>query len=143
MMVKAATSFGAPASSLGRHSRGSSVIAVTPERSRIARFFRAMHVRGDGPTGATKLGMRFNQFDAKVWGFVLMGCLLAATVGCFGLAAAAVQTSTTNGTDVISVSAALRKMEQTRIRQGVMTERVRNGQVEQLVPGALASDAVR
>jgi hypothetical protein len=121
---------------LERHDADSWTVAIPG-------LFTAMRLRCDGPAGATELGMRFNQFDAKVWGFVLMGCLLAATVGCFGLAAAAVQTSTTNGTDVISVSAALRKMEQTRIRQGVMTERVRNGQVEQLVPGALASDAVR
>jgi hypothetical protein len=88
--------------------------------------------------------MRFNgqRLDARFWGFIILGSLFAGTFGCLGLAAAA-QTASTEATGIISVSDALRQMEQPsgKIRKGVMTERVRNGGV--MPESVVVAEAVR
>lgn len=92
--------------------------------------------------------MEFNghRFDARFWGPTLVGVLLAGTFGCFGMAAAAHSTSP-DATGIVSVSDALRQMDETRggkIRRGVMTERIRNEVIpERVAPETLAVGEAR
>ncbi len=72
-------------------------------------------------------GMSLNGhcFDARFWGPLLLALLLTATFGCFGLAAAA-QTATAETGGIISISDALRQMEQrNKMREAIMNERHR------------------
>ena len=67
------------------------------------------------------------RFGARFWALAV--CLLAGTVGCFGVAARA-QSAATDSTTIVSVTDALGQLERKpTIRVGVMTERLRRGEM--------------
>jgi hypothetical protein len=74
-----------------------------------------------------------NRFDASFFGKVFFGALLAASLGCFGVAGSTLA-SVTSDPGIVSVSAVYgaRKPEPARIRVGIMTERVRGNSAAQL-----------
>jgi hypothetical protein len=88
--------------------------------------------------------MRINGqgLDAKFWGFIILAALFVGTFGCFGIAAAA-QAASTERTGIISVSDTLRQIDppSSKVRNGVMTERIRNGGV--MPESAVVAEAVR
>lgn len=72
------------------------------------------------------------EFDARLWGFIIVGALSVGAVFCVGLAAAAQANAIASSAGIISVSETLREMDArgaaaqraARNRQGVMTDRV-------------------
>jgi hypothetical protein len=72
------------------------------------------------------------QFDARLWGFIIVGALSAGAVFCIGLAASAQASTIASSAGIISVSETLREIDArgaaaqraARNRQGVMIERL-------------------
>jgi len=58
----------------------------------------------------TGMSIDSQRFDARFWGMAIVGSLLAATFGCFALAAVA-QTGAADTAGIVSVTEALRQVE--------------------------------
>ena len=72
------------------------------------------------------------RFDARLWGFIIVGALSIGTLVCIGTAATAMTSTVGRSGGIISVSEALREMDARgaaaqraeKVRQGVMIERL-------------------
>ena len=56
------------------------------------------------------MSINSQRFDARFWGMAIVGSLIAATFGCFALAAVA-QNAATDTAGVVSMTEALRQVE--------------------------------